>query len=124
MKQNNIEKFIKYCLVGGCSTFIDWCTYALLYLCLGINYLPATTCGFIIGLITNFILSKEFVFTQASKYKHEFIIYGIIGLIGLVITAILMIIFVDLIALNALLARAITTILVLFWNYLARKMLY
>ena len=121
MKQNNIEKFIKYCLVGGCSTVIDWCTYALLYLCLGINYLPATTCGFIIGLITNFILSKEFVFTQASKYKHEFIIYGIIGL---VITAILMIIFVDLIALNALLARAITTILVLFWNYLARKMLY
>lgn len=124
MKQNNLNEFIKYCLVGGCATIVDWGIYTLLFLYVRLNYLVATGFGFVLGLITNFVLSKKFVFTQESKYEHEFTIYGVIGIIGLLFTSILMFVFVDILSVNALIARVVTTVIVLFWNYIARKMLY
>jgi len=124
MKKNNIIQFIKYCFVGGLATVFDWGTYSLL-LYLDVEYLLATAGGFIVGIIINYIISKRTVFTTESKVgKYDLLFYFVIGLLGLGFSIILMYCFVDLMTVNKLLARAITTGIVLIWNFGARKLIY
>lgn len=118
-------QFIKYCLVGGIATIFDWGTYSITLFLFNINYQICTIAGFILGLIVNFILSKKMVFKEKSKVgKYEFIMYVVIGVIGLLFTTGLMYIFVEKLIFNPLTSRMLTTVLVLIWNFVGRKLLY
>lgn len=120
-----LVQFIKYCLVGGIATIFDWGTYSITLFLFNINYQICTIAGFILGLIVNFILSKKMVFKEKSKVgKYEFIMYVVIGVIGLLFTTGLMYIFVEKLIFNPLTSRMLTTVLVLIWNFVGRKLLY
>ena len=118
-------QFIKYCLVGGIATIFDWGTYSITLFLFNINYQICTIARFILGLIVNFILSKKMVFKEKSKVgKYEFIMYVVIGVIGLLFTTGLMYISVEKLIFNPLTSRMLTTVLVLIWNFVGRKLLY
>lgn len=120
-----LVQFIKYCLVGGIATIFDWGTYSITLFLFNINYQICTIAGFILGLIVNFMLSKKMVFKEKSKVgKYEFIMYVVIGVIGLLFTTGLMYIFVEKLIFNPLVSRMLTTVLVLIWNFVGRKLLY
>lgn len=118
------DTFVKYCFVGGFSTVFDWGTYTTL-LFFNINYLLATCAGFMVGIIVNYILSKKMVFITESKIgKYDIFAYIAIGLIGLLLSMGLMYGFVNIFKSHKLFSRMFVTILVLFWNYFARKNIY
>lgn len=92
--------------------------------------------GFLVGLTINYVLSLKFVFQHYDNPQAQsmqgFIQFTIIGVIGLVIKAIMMNLLVMvilqplmfIITLTPLLiAHGITTIVVLAWNYIGRKMI-
>ena len=93
---------------------------------LGMNKYIAVAIAFILGLITNFILSKIFVFQEASERTNamgEFIVYAIIGVIGLALTEGLMVLMLEVIGIYYMIAKVIAAIIVLLWNFIARKVL-
>lgn len=123
--KSSLIQFIKYCFVGGIATIFDWGTYSILLLSLNLNYQICTIAGFILGLVVNFILSKKIVFQEKSKVgRYEFIMYAIIGILGLLFTTGLMYIFIEKLLFNPIISRMITTVLVLIWNFIGRKLLY
>ncbi|MDO5558165.1 MAG: GtrA family protein [Oscillospiraceae bacterium] len=127
---NGMIKFFRYCFVGGIAFVADFLSFGLTCKLLGEGkavIVTATTAGFIVGLTVNFLLSKKFVFTEDANNtsrKGEFIWYTVIGLIGWGLNVILMLVCTEWIfAMNKYIAKIIVALIVLVYNYLARKII-
>ncbi len=123
---NGLIKFFRYAFVGGIAFVVDYCGFALVSMALGdgtFSVVAATTTGFIVGLITNFILSKKFVFTENANVGSagEFMVYTVIGIGGYILNILLMLLFVKFI--NKYIAKIVVALIVLVYNYFARKII-
>ena len=89
-----IMEILRFLLVGGIATVIDFGIYELCRFLLfkgmndTLNLVLATTFGFIFGNIVNYILSIIFVFKGAKEDKKTqtlgaFLVFTLIGVIGL-----------------------------------------
>ncbi len=123
--ENTIIKFFRYIFVGGLAFIVDSSILFVLEYN-GLHYLLATAIAFTIGLFVNFILAKKLVFTEkatVNKFQGEFFIYGLVGLIGLLITEGLMYLLTGLQGVYFMISKVIVAIIVLIWNFMARKIL-
>ena len=123
---NATLQFLRYIIVGGCAFVADFCTVWLLKE-LGLHYLVAGVFGFILGVIVNYILTKTLAFSgkRANMSREaEFALFIVISLIGLGLTELLMWAFTDGLGLFYLLSKAIAAIIVLLWNFFAKKLMY
>ena len=122
--KNGFLQFFRYVFVGGIATIVDWGVLFVLTDFAQIYHLISAIISFIAGLVVNFILSKLLVF-KASKARvnafMEFVSYAIIGVIGLGITELIMFLLTDKWTLHYMISKVIATIVVLAWNYIARK---
>ena len=124
--KNGFIQFFRYVFVGGIATVVDWGILFLLTDFAHIYHLVSAIIAFIAGLVTNFILSKIFVFkANEARVKPvlEFISYAIIGVIGLGITELILFLFTDRMGIHYMISKVIATVVVLAWNYFARKIL-
>ena len=128
--ENGMIKFFRYCFVGGIAFVVDYAVAALTFILMGENTLSTvvgTTLGFIFGLIVNFALSKKFVFTEDAKSvskRGEFLSYAIIGIVGLGLNILLMMLATEwLLEMNQFVAKIVVALIVLVYNFLARKIL-
>lgn len=125
---NGLIKFFRYAFVGGIAFVIDYAAFALVCQ-LGdtklINVL-ATVAGFVAGIITNFILSKKFVFQEKSNTETaygEFLGYTVIGIIGCILNILLLLLGTEMLSVNRYIAKVIAALIVLVYNYVARKVI-
>jgi len=128
--KNLIFEFLRYIIVGGSAFIIDFLTMYLFkeFIFKGQHLYCAVFLGYTIGLVYNFVLSCLYVFKDGfkkikNKEIQSFIIFTVIGIIGLGLTEILMYCFVDLLNIYYLLSKIITGAIVVFWNYIARKII-
>ncbi len=123
--KNGFLQFVRYVFVGGIATVVDWGALFLLTDLAHIYHLVSAIIAFVAGLITNFLLSKLLVF-NANEVKVnptvEFISYGIIGLVGLGITELIMFLLTNCLSVHYMVSKMAATVIVLAWNYLARKL--
>ena len=82
--------------------------------------------SFIISVLVNYIMSTKWVFNQDNIDNRlvEFNLFILISTIGLVFTEILLYFFTDVIGLYYLISKIISAIIVLFWNFLARRVMF
>lgn len=120
---NSFIQFFRYVFVGGAAFLVDAGILFLLEL-VGMNYLIAAIFAFIAGLVANYVMSKFLVFQKSNiNGKLEFVFYAIIGLIGLGLTELFMYLFTGVIGLYFMLSKIIVAVIVLIWNFLARKLI-
>ncbi|WP_298523210.1 GtrA family protein [uncultured Methanobrevibacter sp.] len=123
---NIFLQFFRYLFVGGFAFLVD---FFLLYffsdVC-GIYYLISAILSFVISLIVNYILSTHWVFnkSQIDNRFVEFNIFALIGIVGLIFTELFLYLFTDIIGLYYLISKIITTAIVMFWNFLARRYMF
>jgi putative flippase GtrA len=125
------KEFIRYILVGGIAFFIDISTLYVfktkVFLNLGdMGIYIATALGFLAGLVFNYIFSLAFVFKSAKEQNKgknifSFFLFFVIGIIGLLLTEGGMYVGVEFFDINYLITKVIVAIIVLIWNYAARK---
>jgi len=126
-------EFIRYIFVGGTAFVVDIMTLYLfktkVFLELGdMGIYISTALGFFVGLIFNYVLSLTFVFKSAKEERKgrnvfSFLLFSLIGIIGLLLTEAGMYVGVDFFNINYLLTKIIVAVIVLIWNYAARKVL-
>ena len=124
--KNGFLQFFRYIFVGGIATVVDWGVLFLLTDFAEIHHLISAIIAFAAGLITNFLLSKALVFNGNEARVNpvmEFISYGVIGVVGLGITELIMFLITDCLHQHYMLSKVIATVIVLVWNYLARKLI-
>ena len=120
---NTFLQFYRYFFVGGVSFLADGGSLFFITT-IGVNYLISVIFAFVIGLAVNYGLSKLLVFEKSSvNGKIEFLVYGIIGVIGLGFTEIIMYVLTEIAGLYFMVSKVIATIIVLVWNFVARKII-
>lgn len=122
--QDTLFQLIRYGFVGGVAFVADYGSLYAFTEWLGIQYLVSAALAFIIGLTVNYILSNLIVFSthRLNNRWLEFVIFAIIGVIGLGLNELIMYCSCELIGLHYMIAKLISTALVFFWNFFARKL--
>ena len=122
--QGTFFQLIRYGLVGSVAFVADYFSlYALTEWC-GMQYLVSAAVAFIIGLTVNYLLSNLFVFSthRLSQRWLEFAIFAAIGVVGLGLNEVIMYCASELIGLHYMVSKLLSTAIVFFWNFFARKL--
>jgi putative flippase GtrA len=120
--KTHIQMF-RYLFVGGAAFIVDFLSLFILTDFFGIYYLISAAIAFILGLIVNYFLSISWVFNKRKlKNRHlEFGMFAIIGIIGLGFNEVVIWFFTQDLQIYYLISKIFAAIIILFWNFLARK---
>lgn len=117
-----LMQIIRFIIVGGIATLIDWIVYYISYRFIGINPLIANIISFIISVIYNFNASCTYVFNVSKKKDYKLFAEFIgFSLIGLGINEIVIFIFHIKLHFDAMLVKVAASILVIIFNFISRK---
>ena len=124
IKENKlIIQIVKFIIVGGIATIIDYIVFFLLHDYLRINTLIANIISFTVSVIYNYIASIKWVFDVKRDIdkKKQFMIYIILSIIGLVINTGIVYLCVDIFKLFSIIGKVIATAIVMTYNFITRK---
>jgi putative flippase GtrA len=116
-------QFLRYIFVGGIAYAVDFGSLFFLTDIIKIHYLISAAIAFILGLITNYVLSIFWVFSRRTltSRQMEFLLFAIIGLVGLGLNEGIIWFFTDLVHFHYLISKVFSAIVVFSWNFFARK---
>lgn len=116
------KPFFKYSIVGVIGTFLDLAALYLLVEYGRMEVIPASVVSFLLAVVNNFIFNKIWTFqNKSTNYRKLFIKFLIVSIVGLLLTITCMYIFVNLIKIWYMFAKALTSLVVLIWNFLGNK---
>ena len=118
-----VNKIIKFSVVGGIATIID---FAFLYIFkefLNIDVIIANTLSFIISVTYNYIASITWVFdVNKKKNKNvQFVLFIVFSVVGLIINNIILYILTDKLSIYYIISKVIATFIVMMFNFITRK---
>ncbi|MBR4282729.1 MAG: GtrA family protein [Clostridia bacterium] len=133
-------QFFRFCFVGSAATIVDMAVGVVarnilpsdFILNLGLFTLSldavSGACGFVAGLISNYLISISWVFKRKDINRvKEFTIFAIIGIIGLFINTGVMEILGKLIARESnilfIAKKVVATLVTMMWNFSGRKLI-
>lgn len=137
----NLKEFLRFLLVGGGATIVDYGIFYLFKLVIlknldiSLNLFISTFLGFTAGLIINWLFSAKFVYHYEKKTTNkQFIVYVILCVAGLALTELgillgkplygtLMLKFIFEFDFWQLFFKCLMTVIVLIMNYFGRKYL-
>lgn len=116
-------QFFRYIFVGGVAFLVDFASLYILTDYFGIFYLTSAAIAFILGLITNYMLSINWIFNRRtlSNKTMEFTVFALIGIIGLGLNELFIWVFTAELNFYYLMSKILAAIIILFWNFFARK---
>ncbi|MEA3523353.1 MAG: GtrA family protein [Campylobacterota bacterium] len=119
-----MSQVTKFLFLGVLSTGVDYLMYSLLIL-LCIDYVIAIVVGYSAGLIVNYHIGRQYIFTSGTKLKNthrEFIAVVLIAIVGMLLNiAIVKVLSYSFWDIDPLYSRIAAIGFVFFWNYFLRK---
>lgn len=124
--QNIVGQFLRYFVTGGLAFVVDFGVFALALYYFDVHYLVANLIGLMGGNVVNYLLSIGWVFSAQKRTmeKHrllEIIVFVLISLVGMALNEFLMYVFVGLLVLQEMISKMGAAIIVLLYNFFARK---
>lgn len=118
-----IVQLLRYSVVGGVAFLVDYGSLWLLTEVVGLHHLVSAAIAFILGLVCNYVISTAWVFGESKVNNRwvEFAIFSIIGVIGLGLNELIIYLCTDVCGLHYMLSKIISTIIIFFWNFFARR---
>ncbi len=127
----DFRDFIKFLIVGGLATVVDVLVFNIFALYIfkpviandDLRIVISNIIAFIFGLITNFLLSRNYFFKGYSDKSREieFIIFTIIGIIGFIINTLVVWILFSKFGIIEPIAKFVAVAVSFMWNFIARK---
>jgi putative flippase GtrA len=116
-------QMVRSLAVSVIALIVDFGFLVFLKEAAGMHYLVAAAISFSLGLIVNYILSVKWVFAKRKlANRHaEFLIFTIICTVGLGLNLVIIAGLVQLVHFDYRWAKAVSTVVVFFWNFFARK---
>ena len=119
-------QLFRYIFVGGTAFVVDFFFYYFFINICGFHYLISAVLSFIISVLVNYLISTKWVFNQNNIENKvlEFNLFILISSVGLGFTEVLLYLFIDVIGIHYLISKIVSAIIVLFWNFFARRVLF
>jgi putative flippase GtrA len=116
-----IEMISRFLLVGGLATFIHYVILIFLVRVAGINEVIATTLGYSISTIFNYLLSRSFTFRSEVAHGKAFPKFIAVAMVGMAVNGILVWLLVVKLNLHLIFGQMLATTGAMIWNYCANK---
>lgn len=116
-------QLIRSLVVSVIALIADFGLLVILKEVFGLHYLIAATLSFGAGVVINYYLSVWWVFAnrKLSSEKKEFLIFVVITTLGLIFNLLIIAGMVNIGKVDYRVGKAVSTIIVFFWNFAARK---
>ncbi len=115
-------QFIRYCVSGSVATAVDFGLFLALTRLAGVYYVAANIVSFLCAVVVNYALNRKWTFKSTSKrVMRQFFSFGLIALGGVAINTTLLYVFVSRFQIWDIAAKALATVIVLFWNYFLNR---
>lgn len=121
-----IGQFLRYFVTGGLAFVVDFGFFALALYYFDIHYLVSNLIGLMAGNVVNYLLSIGWVFSSEKRTMEmhrlmEITVFVIISLVGMGLNEFLMYVCVGLLAIQEMISKVGAAIIVLLYNFFARK---
>ncbi len=114
----------RYLTLGSIAILTDYLVLYILHELVHLHYLIAATPAFIIGQLTNYLISKQFIFPNSKHpVKFELTIFVLIGFICLNMNLVSMWYFTSILHLHYLLSKIISNAIIFLFSFFARKLI-
>lgn len=122
LKSDRFAEIFRFGITGGVSFLVDYGILFVLTEFWGINYLISSGISFTVSVILNYLMCILWVFKGVKQNDTKSIVLFIgSSVVGLFINQILMWFFVEKIHIYYMVAKIIATIIVMIWNYVAKR---
>lgn len=127
-RKSLLGQFLRYLVTGGLAFVVDFGLFALCLYVFNWHYLLANFVGLVAGLVLNYAMSIVWVFTACKRTFErrkiaEFALFTIVGFAGVGLNQLLMYLMVDGFEVNEMISKMVAAVLVLIWNFGARKLM-
>lgn len=130
--RKNLSQFMSYLVVGGGATIVEWVLFFVFVYRLKMNQNLAFTIAYIISTFVNMILGRLLTFRNANVvnksdnpvhnfFKETLLIY-LVAAVGCILNLLFLNLFTDVFHMDSMLAKIVTTGIMMIGNYLARKL--
>ncbi|MDB5491669.1 MAG: teichoic acid glycosylation protein [Micavibrio sp.] len=124
-KMGNIagqKRLIRFCIVGGVNTLIDFGVFFGLHYGLGVWVMVAHVTGAVLAILNSYLLNKYWTFGDTSPHSRSQITKFLsVSLAGLALSSLT--IFLCKMSMDPLPAKVIAVFVSLVWNYLGNRFL-
>ncbi len=117
MSRRQLGRLFQYVAVGGVGTAAHYLTLAGLHEGAGLDVVPATFAGSLVGALVNYLLNRRFVFASDHAHRVALPRFLAIAAIAVVLNAALMKLWLAMTPLPWLVAQVLTTGLLLIVTY-------
>ena len=121
-RNTHARQFVKFVMVGGASTLINFSLYAILVLN-GVNYLIAATIAFIAATLNSYTFNRTWTF-RAGAHRHVRLLkFTIVQLVGLAINLVVLAYLIEHLGFedHKLIAQLLANVFVIASNFLGNK---
>ncbi|MBR5811391.1 MAG: GtrA family protein [Alistipes sp.] len=116
--QTLIERFLKFCLVGGSGVVVDFGITYLAKEFLKLNKYVANSLGFICAASSNYILNRTWTFGSSDPdIAMQYLQFFGFSLVGLAINNLVIYLLHGRVKWNFYVVKLIATCIVTFWNF-------
>ena len=123
MNKDLFNKIIRFSIVGGIATLIDFIFLYIFKEFLNMDVIIANTLSFIISVTYNYIASIVWIFdiNKEKNKKIQFILFILFSIFGLVLNNIILYILTDIFNMYYLISKVVATFIVMIFNFITRK---
>jgi putative flippase GtrA len=121
-KRGNWEQLVKFCAVGATGYVVNLAVYTLLLRGLGVHYIPAAICSFLVAVTNNYTWNRHWTFrAQKGHYGHQGMRFLVVSMFALAANLVVLQLYVDA-GLDKVLSQAIAIVLVTPVNFIGNKL--
>lgn len=115
------RQFILFAGIGGIGTIGHYISLIFLVQCFQISPVVATTTGFIVGAIINYMLNYRITFNSKKRHREALARFLLVALTGAIMNSLLMIVGMELFDIHYMIIQVIATGIVLVFNFLMNR---
>ncbi len=120
--KGTLAQFLMFAGIGAIGTIGHYTTLIILVQFWMVDPVVASSIGFVVGAIINYILNYHFTFQSDKRHSEALVKFLIVATIGAGINGFIMYIGVENTSINYLLIQIFATVIVLLWNFIVNKL--
>jgi dolichol-phosphate mannosyltransferase len=121
-RRGNWEQLVRFCAVGASGYAVNLAVYSLLVLGLGLHYVPAAICSFLVAVTNNYTWNRLWTFRdQRGHVAYQGMRFLVVSTLALLANLVVLHLLVEAGA-SEIVAQAIAIVLVTPVNFIGNKL--
>lgn len=123
LSEEEVLKFLRYCIVGTSNTLVDFLSFLLLFYAFNLDTYISQAAAFIISTFNSYFWNRRFTFkSKAKMFGRNLILFYILNIITLCISLLCMYIFYDVLHIHEIVSKILTGPFVFTVNYIGNRL--